>query len=47
MKGNVIYIVMRYNNIYGVYEKFEDATQAASVFISKGNVCDIKAEIIK
>ena len=47
MQGKTIYIVLRYQNIYGVYEKFEDATQVANVFLQKGQLCDISSQIIK
>lgn len=39
--SQLVYIVTRFNTILGVYAKFEDAAQVASVSINKGIYCDI------
>ncbi len=39
--AQVVYIVQRWNNIVGVYSKFEDAAQVTTASVAKGQVCDI------
>lgn len=40
MEKNV-YIVTMYQNVIGVYESFDDASQVALGFINKGRVADV------
>lgn len=40
-KTSVVYIVVRYGNIIGVYSSMENAAQVVSASIAKGQVCDM------
>lgn len=45
--AQVVFVVMRYNTIVGVYSKMEDAMQVASLSIAKGQVCDVITRVVQ
>lgn len=45
--AQIVYIVTCYQNIVGVYSKFEDAAQVAQVNIQKGRVSDIITKVVQ
>lgn len=47
MKDKLVYVVTCFQNIMGVFENLEDASQVAQTFIQKGRPCDISCQIIK
>lgn len=47
MKGKNVFVVMRWQSIFGVYETFEDAAQVVKSYLEKGQYCDIVCQVIK
>lgn len=41
VENPLVYVVVRYGNVVGVYRNQQDAMQVVSTSVAKGQICDL------